>query len=620
MLMLMAELSETSFDRRSAFFRMITPFRLYIRQFIDMAVLDEATSIVDQMSSSDVSQLEKMEARAELVKDQDQDESREIILRLAQGALPTVGDTQISEKMTDEAEQIQGDSPEALASTGEEERTKLDQIAAQPPPRKVDKTGNRIPANEPGQQDSISGVDLRTPEESTQSDVEQPVDVPTAAKDEGLQPSVMDKAFESNPTVLSYLNRGHNICGSHPSKSSHILRGSGVKDLMKKKVNQPPILVHMRHGAGMGNMVLDFQYKIMLAWLTERSVVMLSKTMFNFLHSRYVPPEVQLADYVDLISDVLKVPKEKAADEGWLFDTIRGNKEKIEKPKVKTPERFTAVITDSVTQKTYLVDAFVDIAKEVKSLTQSVLVLRRGQGEGQWTARATNFGKAITRVDLHAGRVKAMASNIGFFKGCATRWAFEYPKPAMREFLKPFLKRLETGSFLVAIHVRMGDAFINSALGKDKNHTQMHKLRHTNDRRMTLKSLEKYWDLVNAVLNELKSKIKGKNVLVFLAADTYQVAEQARQHLKHEVVENPGTSIHSNMWSKGAENEVIKIVADWYCLALSTVFLSPTDSTFSRTASDLGMQRFSVIGRMLNNKDVEKLKQMDIKELSDRAF
>merc|ERR1719217_1637518 len=99
-----------------------------------------------------------------------------------------------------------------------------------------------------------------------------------------------------------------------------------------------------------------------------------------------------------------------------------------------------------------------------------------------------------------------MASNTAFFKSCATRFAFEYPKPMLREFLRPFLKRLGTGSFLVAIHVRMGDAFINTALAKDNNHSQMHQLRHKDDRRITLKMLEKYWGTVNECLDVLHSK------------------------------------------------------------------------------------------------------------------
>merc|ERR1712118_171844 len=132
----------------------------------------------------------------------------------------------------------------------------------------------------------------------------------------------------------------------------------------------------------------------------------------------------------------------------------------------------------------------------------------------------------------------------------------------------------------------MGDSFINAAHAKNKS---MPTLRHAQDKRIDLKTLEKYWGGVNSLINEIRQKTMPKSFVIVLAADSYQVAIQARKFLKYEVVENPGMAIHSNNWNKGSDVDALKIVADLYCLALATVLLSPTDSTFSRTANDLGM-------------------------------
>merc|ERR1712048_741144 len=111
----------------------------------------------------------------------------------------------------------------------------------------------------------------------------------------------------------------------------------------------------MRHGAGMGNMILDFQFKVMIAWLTGRPVVMLSKTMFALLRSRYMPPEVQLSDYADFVSRFLKIPKAKAEDEGYLFDFIRGRE--ISGQKMFTGKvRFAGLLWEAESGKNIEVD------------------------------------------------------------------------------------------------------------------------------------------------------------------------------------------------------------------------------------------------------------------------
>mmetsp|Transcript_171224 Transcript_171224/g.548968 ORF Transcript_171224/g.548968 Transcript_171224/m.548968 type:complete len:825 (+) Transcript_171224:752-3226(+) len=399
--------------------------------------------------------------------------------------------------------------------------------------------------------------------------------------------------FAKLPFVGAYLSRGSSICKNIHQAGPDWQRATAVDAAYLQ--SSVLISARLRSDAGLGNILLELQVKIIAAWLTKMPIVISSNGgVFQFLQSRYLPSGSQIT------SDEV----------GFAATRVFGLSEKTVRKMLNATFDHSSLdcaanMHDPKSNVSYEVDLMQDAMSWGLPEGRPFALTRFRSKWNIWEAHTmcrTMLGSSAST----AARVDELVYDRSRLQDCALRLGLERPTEAMLQVLAPLLRKIGDAA-LVSIHVRMGDAFLISSSTAKGVEVQ---LKHTWDRRFSIPRLNTFVELLEQILAELAYQVQPRRVVVFIAADTEIVTQRARAILKtYEVMENDGTSIHITHAHKAKPGDVIKIMADWYLLALSDILISPTHSSFSETAHMMGMQKFAILGRELEYADVDAFAQ-----------
>lgn len=447
---------------------------------------------------------------------------------------------------------------------------------------------------------------------------------------EAVQPLPLEAsrelAFEEIPAVTNYLARGLAACGDDPAKYAHALRkhgehtehGSGRRsgraadagaERYNRSLFEGAVIVHPKpsNGGGFGNNKLILTGMSMVAWLTERPIILVSFEG-HLLRSAFLPDAAQLpatpeGGYNDFIRDVGL----ELADPSKLSRALR----ELGGRALRGGTGFcTPIWRDIFARESYQADGLRGSAQwGLPPRGKGLLLVQKLNGKTPWTSRAKACSRAFAEARGHATRVAQMGSP-RHFGSCSMRFLIGHPGHTLLRFLQPIFQRLAAGVVLVAVHVRMGDGAMNEELkGKFKAKDDT-----GSDRRISRKSVRSYFEALRDLLRVLHRKVAPRALALFLATDA-QAAAQEAAHVFHkevfvELLQTPGVARHTgtlDMAHSADADAVTKVVADWYCLCLASALFSPVESTFSGTALHMGMHSFSVLGRAPNEDDTERM-------------
>jgi len=166
---------------------------------------------------------------------------------------------------------------------------------------------------------------------------------------------------------------------------------------------------------------------------------------------------------------------------------------------------------------------------------------------------------------------------------CAVRKLFGDPAVDLRRALWPALSSLRPNDVVVGIHVHFGDKLLMnfSKLTTDKHQTPESLILHV------LGSVGQLFSTL-----ERRSPCGTMRLRIALASDIPRMSEIVQAHYGERLLPGPDAPASHVGFNLGDvySRPFVKLLTDWFLLALSDVVVQPVPSTFGRSAMLLGMQ------------------------------
>jgi len=174
---------------------------------------------------------------------------------------------------------------------------------------------------------------------------------------------------------------------------------------------------------------------------------------------------------------------------------------------------------------------------------------------------------------------------------CLLRQFLDQPSAQLLAALTLPLLNMTSTDILLGMHIRYGDEFLEKEMnlsGKVKGLTfGMNKISQA-------KAFRHEFEYVSKLIKNIEARMPGRRVRIAIISDVPKGIEEATKIFGSRVLPMlPLDPVHSyffqSLHSERARAQAAKLVSDWFLLALSDVLIRMTSSTFSLTASWLGL-------------------------------
>ena len=179
----------------------------------------------------------------------------------------------------------------------------------------------------------------------------------------------------------------------------------------------------------------------------------------------------------------------------------------------------------------------------------------------------------------------------GSVRSCAMRQYMEHPTAGLLARLSPRLTQLVPGDVLLALHLRFGDGMIQKSTQQKEALTESQLMQG----KVSLDRLQAAYGLIDELIHGIESRNSTLRVRIFVSSDVPAGLAAVEHRYGSRLLRIPKTAaFHSNRAANMQESKrsdlTQEMVADWFLLALADVLVQPRKSTFSATASHLGLQ------------------------------